>query len=110
MKNGIVKISFIGDIMCELPLLKASKNKNGYNFDKVFANVTDIFKESDYIVGNLETICAGEELELTKHLFSFNTPESFISSIKKSGIDMVTTATNHSLDRGIEGLIKIYIY
>lgn len=107
MEENLVKISFLGDIMCELPLLKASKiGRNEYNFDKVFANVTDIFKESDYIVGNLETICAGEELELTKHLFSFNTPESFITSIKKSGIDMVTTATNHSLDRGIEGLIK----
>src|SRR5699024_11681068 len=30
--------------------------------------------------------------------------EQFIESIKNSGIDMVTTATNHSLDRGVEGL------
>lgn len=106
MKNGIVKISFIGDIMCELPLLKASKNKNGYNFDKVFENVKNIFEESDYVVGNLETICAGKEFGYTKDLFSFNSPVEFVESIKKAGIDMVTTATNHSLDRGVEGLLK----
>src|SRR5699024_6388502 len=40
----------------------------------------------------------------TNHLYSFNTPDSFIESIAKSGIHMVTTANNHCLDRGLSGL------
>lgn len=103
--NEFIKISFIGDIMCEMPLLKASKvNDKEYNFDKVFQHMKEVFNQSDYIVGNLETICAGKELGYTNHIYSFNTPNEFIDSIKKSGVDLVTTATNHSLDRGVKGL------
>src|SRR5690625_470960 len=91
--------------MCEKPLLKASHIKNNeYNFDKVFEVMKPTFEKSDYVIGNLETISAGNELGYTNHIYSFNTPKQFIRSIKDSGIDMVTTATNHSLDRGIKGL------
>lgn len=105
MKNtGDIKLSFVGDIMCEKPLLKASKQNGKYNFDPIFKHMRDIFNNSDYVVGNLETVCAGEEVGYTDHIFNFNTPDEFIESIKKSGIDMVTTATNHCLDRGVQGL------
>lgn len=104
MKKDIIKISFIGDIMCEKPLLKASLKKGEYNFDIVFENMKSKFQESDYVVGNLETVCAGKDLGYTNHIYSFNTPDEFINSVKKSGIHMVTTATNHCLDRGVEGL------
>lgn len=107
MEKKLIKISFLGDIMCEHPLLKASKvNKNKHNFDKVFLNMKELINESNYVIGNLETICAGKEFGYTKHIFSFNTPATFIEAIKNSGIDMVTTATNHSLDRGVAGLLK----
>jgi len=103
--DDLIKVSFLGDIMCEMPLLKASYIKdNEYNFDDVFKEMKSLFKQSNYVVGNLETICAGKEFGYTDHIFNFNTPEQFIESIKNSGIDMVTTATNHSLDRGVEGL------
>lgn len=103
MNESIIKISFLGDIMCELPLLKASKiGMNEYNFDKIFMNTKSLIEESDYVVGNLETICAGKDYGLTNHIFSFNTPENFVKSIKDSGIYMVTIATNHSLECVIE--------
>lgn len=104
-KNGAIKISFIGDIMCEKPLLKSSFIKNGeYDFNEIFSSIKHIFENSDYVVGNLETVCAGKDMGYTNHIYNFNTPESFIKAIKNSGIDLVTTATNHCLDRGVEGL------
>lgn len=105
--ENIIRISFVGDIMCEKPLLEAARVGNDeYDFNDVFSEVEETFKKSDYVVGNLETICAGKNLGYTNHIFSFNTPESFLEAIKKSGIDLLTTATNHCLDRGIEGLKK----
>lgn len=104
-KNKTTKISFIGDIMCEKPLLNAAKIKeNKYDFNFVFKNMKHQFSESDYIVGNLETVFAGENQEYTNHIYSFNTPDEFAKAIKDSGIDLVTTANNHCLDRGITGL------
>lgn len=100
------KISFIGDIMCEKPLLKASKSNGGYQFWNVFEGTKRLFSTSDYVVGNLETVFAGAEAGYTKELYSFNTPDEFLDALKMSGINLCVTANNHCLDRGIEGLIR----
>ena len=100
------KISFIGDIMCEKPLLKACNNKGKYNFQKVFSNSKNIFDKSDYIVGNLETVFAGEDQFYTRELYSFNTPDSFLDALSQAGIDLCITSNNHCLDRGENGLIR----
>lgn len=106
-ENKTLKITFTGDIMCEMPLLKGAKiTKADYNFDYVFSGTKSLFSKSDYIVGNLETICADEKYGFTQDIYSFNTPISFAKSIKEAGVDLVTTATNHSLDRGVPGLIN----
>lgn len=101
---GLKKITFIGDIMCEPMLMRASRTKEGFDFSSVFTNLKDFFDESDYIIGNLETPLAGEEAGYTNSLFSFNAPDEFADAIKEAGIHLVLTANNHCLDRGIEGL------
>src|SRR5699024_10694220 len=104
-ENNIIKLSFVGDIMCEKPLLNASKKKDGsYDFNLVFKHMKESFSQADYMGGNLETVCAGREYGYTDHIYNFNTPDNIIEAIKDSGIDMVTTANNHCLDRGVQGL------
>lgn len=66
----------------------------------------DKLRESDLVVGNLETVFAGEEAGYTNDVYSFNTPDRFVCSMKSAGIDYVSTANNHCLDRGTEGLIR----
>lgn len=107
-KQKPVKISFIGDIMCEKPLLQAARTDEGYNFHPVFEQAKELFNDTDYVVGNLETVCAGEKAGYTDHIYSFNTPDSFIEAIKTAGIDLVSTANNHCLDRGIDGLKRTH--
>lgn len=101
-----IKITFIGDIMCEPLLLKAARKENTYDFNHVFENVKEIFNNSDYVIGNLETPLAGEESGFVSSLFSFNAPDEFADAIKRAGIDFVSTANNHCMDRGIDGLIR----
>lgn len=92
--------------MCERPLLSASRSDKKYDFDFVFHGVKDKLRESDLVVGNLETVFAGEEAGYTNDVYSFNTPDRFVCSMKSAGIDYVSTANNHCLDRGTEGLIR----
>ena len=66
----------------------------------------DIFSASDYVVGNLETVCAGKKNRYTNDLYSYNSPDSFLDALAGSGIDMVTCANNHCLDRGCDGLYR----
>ena len=104
-ERTLSKISFVGDIMCERPFLKAAEKEHGLSFDSFLEPCRMLFEKSDIVVGNLETPCA-PDLPLTKDMFVFNAPRSFVESVKRSGIDLVTTASNHCLDRGLSGLKK----
>ncbi len=100
------KVTFLGDIMCEPILMKAAKKNGEYDFSCVFQNTLGMLKDSDYVIGNLETPLAGEEARYTEGLFSFNTPDSFADAIKNAGINLVLTANNHCIDRGIKGMLR----
>ncbi len=99
MKDKLVKISFVGDIMCEMPQLNTSKK---IGFDEMFLNIRKYLKNS-YVVGNLETPISNI-LGYTNDLYCFNTPKKFLEALEKSKFDLLMTANNHCLDRGIIGL------
>ena len=99
-----MKISFIGDVMCEKPMLLAACQNGKYNFDGIFDDARELFSKSDIVVCNMETPFAGEAAGYTVDYHSFNTPDSFLDELIKAGVTVFTTANNHCLDRGIEGL------
>lgn len=101
-----MKISFIGDIMCERTTLKTAKTRDGYDFNPIFENVKDLFKESDFVIGNLESPMAGEEVGYSDSFYIFNAPDEYSDAIKNAGIGLVATANNHTFDRGMQGLIR----
>lgn len=103
MKNHL-KITFLGDILCQMQMLEAYRQGNEYNFDSIFTPSKELLKKSDYVIANLETPISENNTNLTSSLYSFNTPFEFAQSIYSSGIDCVSTANNHCLDRGIEGI------
>ena len=100
-----IKLSFLGDIACDRPLLEASRIKNGhYSFAGVFSEVKPFLCSSDYVVANFETVCAGCNNDYKNEFFLYNCPDEIIPAMKEGGIDFVTTANNHCLDQGIAGL------
>lgn len=102
-----MKITFLGDIMIEPPVLKAAKQPDGtYNFDGVFTHAQSLLDEADYVVGNLETPLAGEEVGYSKHHLAFNAPDAYVDAVMKAGIKLVSTSNNHAFDRGYEGMIR----
>ena len=100
-----MKITILGDIMCEPPVRKTYRQKDGsYNFDGLFANVKGLLSEADYVIGNLEAPLAGEDAKYTYEFYSFNAPDEIVDAMKKVGIRMVSTVNNHTFDRGLEGM------
>lgn len=100
-----MRISFTGDIMCELPTLRKSKIKNQYNFDGALSK-SNIFEKTDYLVGNLETVLAGKDAKYSYDIYSYNTPDSFADELSRAKFNLLSTANNHCLDRGKEGLLR----
>lgn len=105
-RSELQKLTFLGDIMCEKPLLKAYQRYGNRIFDQVFSKTKALFSDSDYVIGNLETVFGGNEKGYTRELYRFNTPDTFAEALSRGGIHMVTMATNHCLDSGIDGLTR----
>ncbi|MBQ6426128.1 MAG: CapA family protein [Clostridia bacterium] len=102
----MVRLTFVGDIALDKPLLKAAKARgNGkYDFSGVF-HTRDVFSESDLVIGNMET-CFGGGRRFNRKPYHYNSPDSFCRAVRNAGIDLVSTANNHCLDEGINGLAR----
>lgn len=102
-RSSVIKISAVGDILCENTMLDDAynKNTNSYNFSSMFKNISAYLQNSDITIGTMET-------NFTNQKYSGyglrNSPISFAQAINDIGINLVSISTNHSLDYGIEGI------
>ena len=91
--------------MCEPPVLKAARRRGGkYDFSGVFAHAKKLIGESDYVIGNLETPLAGKDAGYTDTHVCFNAPDEYADALIDAGVDLISTANNHTFDRGFEGM------
>ena len=102
-----INITAIGDIMCQNTQYKDAYDSANqtYDFSYVFSEIKSRFEDSDLTIGNLETTLAGEERKYSGYP-TFNTPEQLAKNLKDLGIDVLSTANNHSLDKGYDGLVS----
>lgn len=100
-------LTAIGDIMCHnTQYMDAYNASTGeYDFSYVFDDINYYIKNSNITVANLETTFAGEERGYSNYP-RFNTPDALAYNLKKLGVDVVSTAGNHSLDYGFDGLSR----
>ena len=104
--KNLIKICFIGDITCDRPMLNAAKKDEKYDFKRSFRPLKSLFKDADYVIGNLETVCAGKNFDYNPGYINLNSPDELIRDLALSGIDMVSTANNHCADCGVEGIVR----
>ena len=102
-----ITMSVIGDIMCHNSQYNDAyvKNEGTYDFTYVFSDVQKYLQTADISVGNLETTFAGKDRGYSNYP-TFNTPEQLAYNLKTLGIDLLSTANNHSLDKGYKGLVS----
>ena len=101
--HDTIKLTFLGDLMCLEPQVVAMR-RSGSSYDDIFARVKHIWADSDYVMANLETPVAGMAHRYSQGQMSFNAPMDFLKAIRNAGIDFVSLANNHCLDRGLGGL------
>ena len=105
-KSTTINMAFTGDIICGNSIYKDAYNaeSNTYNFSYIFDNIKFNIQTADIAIGSLETDFSSSN-NYNKAINS-NSPESLAYSFKKIGFDVLSTATNHSLDKGYSGLEK----
>lgn len=104
-ESTTIHMSVIGDIMSHFSNFKNAYNSSSkdYDFSNTFKNITNYIQNADIAVGNLETTFAGKSRGYSGYP-TFNTPEVLGQNLKDLGIDVLSTANNHCMDKGYSGL------
>ena len=107
-----LKMSFAGDyIIYDSNYNYANQlaNGNGYNFAPMIKNLKQFTDKCDLNYYNQETILGGTELGLSSYP-AFNSPQEAGDAMIDLGYNLVSTATNHTMDAGEDGILSSYKY
>ncbi|MFC4077946.1 CapA family protein [Salinithrix halophila] len=103
-----LRLAVVGDLMMHDTQIQAGKQVDGsYNYDSFFKEVKPWFKQADLVVGNLETTLPGESKPYSGYPL-FRAPDAYGQALREAGFDLVSTANNHSMDAGEEGVVRTY--
>lgn len=101
-----VTVRSVGDILIHNEVYFDAANRaggDGYDFAPMLAPVRKYMENADLTTANMEVPVAGEEFELAGYP-AFNSPPEVVDALKGAGVDIVHNATNHTLDRGVDGV------
>ncbi|MFN3633693.1 CapA family protein, partial [Exiguobacterium profundum] len=93
----------IGDILLHDSVYNAARTDEGYEFDTAFEQISPILSRADLSIANQESMIGGSEIGLSSYP-AFNSPFEIGDALQRAGIDLVTTANNHTLDRGVRAI------
>lgn len=107
------RIAFTGDmILLEDQVKRGYKGSGEYDFSDVFEYTTDYISSADIAIGVFEGPMGGAEAGYSTSNFSdnkelyLNFPDEFANAVKDAGYDLVTTANNHLLDKGVNAAMR----
>ena len=112
----------VGDIMVHKEQLKRAYQpaSDSFDFTESFVYAKPFIESANYAFANLETTLAGRSTNTKSESGSmyrgysgypnFNAPESLADALKAAGFDFLGTANNHSLDKGLNGVINTLAY
>lgn len=109
IKEYSASLVMVGDLLVHDRLYNAMKTSDGYNFKPALTYIKDIVKDYDIAYYNQETILGGEEIGLSSYP-SFNSPYEVGDAMIDAGFNLVSLATNHTLDRGEKAITNSVNY
>ena len=106
-KDGVFDMSIAGDYIIYDSIYGYANmlaNGDGYDFKPIVRNLRKFTKNCDVNYYNQETVLAGDELPPSTYPM-FVSPTEAGDAMLDVGYNLVSTATNHSLDGGEDGVI-----
>ena len=98
-------LAVCGDIMSHSPQTNDAYDAatDTYSYLPCFQSVSSWIEAADYAVANFETTLNGPPYSGYPQ---FCAPDALAYDLKTIGFDLVTTANNHSMDKGFQGLAR----
>ncbi len=104
--NIVSTLAVCGDAMSHMPQTRDAYDSQAgaYDYKPMIRFAKPWIEQADYAVVNLETTFAGGPDY--SGFPAFNTPDTLGDALKDAGFDLVSTANNHCLDRGYDGMVR----
>lgn len=104
------KMFMVGDALIHQSVYyNAGQNGNGYDFKPMIELIKPISSSYDLAYYNQETILGGTSLGLS-HYPRFNSPQEVGDAMIDAGFNVVSLATNHTMDKGEAGVLASVNY
>ena len=109
-KEYSAKIFMVGDALIHWGVYNDAKQSDGsYDFKPMLEAIKPISSKYDLAYYNQETILGGASLGYSSYPM-FNSPQEVGDAFIDAGFNMVSLATNHTMDKGEIGVIKSVEY
>ena len=109
----VITFAFTGDVLSHTPLINQAKRtaianstpelQLDYDFRPMFLDIKPLISGVDLAVCHLETPIAPEGQKLSTFPL-FGVPKEITTAIADAGFDRCSTASNHTYDRGNDGI------
>ncbi|MFD1954535.1 CapA family protein [Paenibacillus thailandensis] len=114
-----ITIAAVGDLLMKKAVIESAREGGGrYDFAPLFAKAAPLLRKADIAIGNLETTLSGpdwlqgepdvpssyDRINKRTGYPQFSCPDALAPALKRSGFDVLTTANNHCMDGGAQGL------
>ncbi|MGH3359436.1 MAG: CapA family protein, partial [Nocardioidaceae bacterium] len=83
----------------------AAAGRSGYDFAPMFESMRPFIAQADLAICHLETPLAPPEGPFENYPV-FSAPPQVLRGLQETGYDLCTTASNHSVDKGFEGVAR----
>ena len=102
------ELTLVGDFLYEEPYYEALRN--GEDINLYFSRVKKYFSDDDLSIGNMEVVITDGTMELSGVGYSFCAPTFVGDQVIDLDMEVMSTANNHSNDRGLAGRVSTYNY
>ncbi len=102
----VAKLVVCGDVMSHMPVTNDAWDDvaQKYDYGPIMAGAKPLVEAADYAVANLETTLSGGPNY--SGYPAFNSPDELAYDLKELGFDLMLTANNHCMDKGIKGVYR----
>lgn len=104
-----ITLSAVGDILIHDRVYMDAQTEDGYDFSPMLAKIKPYLEKATITVANQETMIGGEEIGLSGYP-AFNSPYEVGDALRDAGVDVVSLANNHTLDRGEKAIQNALAY
>lgn len=101
-----ITLTAIGDLLIHDRVYNDARVEKGrFDFSPMFEQVKPFLNISTITIANQETMIGGQAIGLSSYP-RFNSPFEFGDTVNDVGVDVVSIANNHTLDRGEEAILN----